>query len=124
MTEQRTKINLEPTDVTREFILTSPLVVSSDIIGYIEVPEGFLTDGASIPVGLRWLFPFGGKKMLAAIVHDYLYGANICTKEEADKVFKELMEYKGVEPWRITSMYNGVKYFGGSAWMEESTKTL
>lgn len=123
MTRQLTEILLVPTDEHRVFILGGSLCVSSDIIGKVRIPIGFLTDGASIPLGLRWLFPFGGKKMLAAIVHDYLYGANICTKEEADLVFKELMVYRGVEPWRIKAMYIGVKYCGGSAWRIENTKT-
>ncbi len=121
MTELKSRLLLEPTDDARNFTLGTPLIVSSDILGELEIPEGFLTDGASIPLGLRWLFPFGGKKILAAVIHDYLYGANICEKWEADLVFKEFMEYKGVEPWRISTMYNGVKYLGGSAWTTEST---
>lgn len=115
---------IEPTDETREFFLCKELRVSSDIIGDFVIPAGFVTDGASIPIGLRWLFPFGGRKMVAAVVHDWLYGANICTKEDADLVFKELMEYKEVEPLRVLILYNGVHYLGGSAWTEESTKTL
>src|SRR5581483_3844288 len=39
----------------------------------IEVPHGFVTDGASIPRPLWWLLPTWGTYSRAAVIHDYLY---------------------------------------------------
>ena len=38
----------------------------------IEVPQGFETDGASVPRFLWWLLPAWGTYSRAAVVHDYL----------------------------------------------------
>ena len=40
--------------------------------GNVNAPTDFITDGASIPLFLRWAFSPTGKYFGAAIVHDYL----------------------------------------------------
>src|SRR5438093_7156274 len=40
--------------------------------GRVKVPAGFVTDLASVPVFLTWIFPRYGKYTKAAILHDYL----------------------------------------------------
>ena len=80
------------------------------------VPEGFVFDGASIPIGLRWRFPMGGPKFGAAALHDYLYRTGCVTKEEADKAFYDVMLLNGVNRHDAKMMYLGVKYGGHLAW--------
>ncbi len=59
----------------RVWRLDEPLTYEVGALGsglMIEVPAGFVTDGASIPPPLRGLLPPWGRYSRAAIVHDYL----------------------------------------------------
>jgi hypothetical protein len=53
----------------------------------IVVPKGFVTDFASIPQGL-WSLGLGpqGRYSRAAVVHDYLYWSQGCTRAQADRL--------------------------------------
>jgi hypothetical protein len=53
--------------------LTDPLIYDSKTVGKIIVPEGYVTDFASVPrVPIAYLLT-GGLAHAAAVVHDYLY---------------------------------------------------
>lgn len=84
----------------------------------IEVPAGFVYDGASIPRPLWWLIgsPFTGRYRRAALVHDYLYAVHGCSREEADRVFLEAMDEDRVPKWRRWAMYRGVRLGGAGPW--------
>src|SRR5687767_6419042 len=53
----------------------------------IEVPRGFVTDFASIPYGVTAFFLPTGQYSRAAVVHDYLYWTQRCSREQADRIF-------------------------------------
>jgi len=81
------------------------------------VPEGFKTDGASIP---RFLWsitgcPIKAKYVMAAILHDYLYSreANV-PFDHANKAFYRNMRRAGVNKFKAKLMFLAVKYFGKS----------
>ena len=83
----------------------------------ITVPKGFVTDFASIPQPF-WsagLSP-NGKYSKAAIVHDYLYWAQGCTRKQADNILMIAMKESGVEATTRTAIYEGVRLGGDSAW--------
>lgn len=82
----------------------------------ITVPAGFVCDFASTPRWLWWLLPPWGKYGRAAIVHDFAYREQFCTKEAADALFREGMRASGVGRTRATVMYFAVVMFGGKAW--------
>lgn len=82
----------------------------------IHVPEGTVTDLASVPRVLWFIFPPHGKYAKAAIVHDYLYAQAIGTKAWADLVFLEAMEVLGVPRTRRRLMYWAVRLFGRGAY--------
>lgn len=86
----------------------------SPSLGWIEVPAGTLTDGASIP-RIFWniLSPFGSY-FKAALPHDYLYSAENkrFTRQQADTVLREGMIAAGV-PWHKRAViYYAVRAFG------------
>ena len=107
----------------------------------IRVPEGFVTDFASIPRVLWTVLPPTGKYGKAAVVHDYLYvvggkvpcgwctterakfphlnedeshcpNTKIYTKADADRIFLEAMEVLGVNWVQRKLMYRAVRWFG------------
>ncbi len=86
----------------------------------VEVPQGFVTDLASIPrffwQGLR---P-EGRYAYAAVVHDYLYWEQSRSREEADQILKIAMEDSKVDPKLIKTIYAAVRGFGQKAWDNNS----
>lgn len=90
------------------------------------VPAGVVTDGASVPRPLWWLYPpFGGEYDRAAIIHDYLYQhAEVFEGDddghigrgEVDGCFLEMM---GVDEFRRTGrrvVHAGVRSGGWRSW--------
>jgi hypothetical protein len=88
------------TDRHRQFVLIEPFKYqppnSSEAI---VVPAGFVTDFASIPDPMKMFF---GPSVhdLPALVHDFLYWRQSCTREQADKVFYQALDYFGVSKVR------------------------
>lgn len=95
-------------------------VGSEDSDTVICVPAGFETDFASMPMGVRNLFPPMGRWARPAIIHDYLYATKgedgRFTRADADHIFREAMEVVGVPAWRRTVMYRAVRIGGGGGW--------
>ena len=99
------------------YILYRPLTYDSDILGRsITIPSGFATDLASIPTGLWNILPKTGKYDAAAVVHDYLYQFNTCTRAEADAVLLEAMTVCAVGATKKRIIYWGVRLGGWRAW--------
>jgi len=97
----------------RVLILAEPLQYESDFLKCIvEVPEGFVSDGASVPKFLRWMYHPFGEYLRAAVVHDWFCVTQTISSDEAAIVFKEAMKVCGVNAWRRRKMYWAVKYFG------------
>ena len=99
------------------WILMEPVVY---VIGntklQVEVPKGFVTDFASVPYGVTAFFLPTGRYSRAAVVHDYLYWTQRCTREQADRIFLLAMIESDV-PYRTRStIYRTVRAGGESSW--------
>lgn len=114
---EKSKLILKPLS-NGKAILLDDYVYS--INGYdIKVFRGFVTDGASIPKSLQWLYNPYGKYIKAAVVHDYLYSVYNNTginRTLADKIFKHIMKETGVDDRTVRRFYAAVKYFGVTSW--------
>jgi hypothetical protein len=69
----------------------------------VRVPEGFITDGPSIPSIIRWAVPKKaiGQAMKSAAVHDLLREDERFTLLEGDSIFYMCMEAEGTPAfWR------------------------
>lgn len=89
----------------------------------ITVPEGFITDGASIDplryMGLLLLFSLLiGYGERAHTVHDYLYATQPerYTRKDVEKLYYEMLRADGVARWRASIYYAGVYAFGWYRW--------
>ena len=84
------------------------------------VPRYFKSDGASVPRFFwRLVFPSSDTKAIrAAFAHDYIYRMHPdgWTKEDADRMFHDLLIADGVSKFRAWLAYKGVSWFGGWAW--------
>lgn len=88
----------------------------------IKVPKGFVTDYASIPKLLRAIILPYGKHSGASVVHDWLYSSNCnleISREQADKIFLEVLKEEKVNFLLRTLMYISVKKFGGRRFRNE-----
>lgn len=88
----------------------------------IVVPEGFITDLASIPRVFWNILPPNGQYAKAAVLHDYLYQNAIKNKAYADGIFLEAMEVLGVAKWKRVLMYRAVRLFGRGNYQLSKTK--
>lgn len=82
----------------------------------VDVPEGFVTDLASIP---RYLWPImakTGRYGNAAIYHDWLYTEQPCDRATADRVFDRALVEMGVDDSTRKIMWAAVRVFGGAGW--------
>lgn len=79
---------------------------------WVEVPEGFLTDFASVPRILWSLYPPDDVYTQAAVVHDYLYSIKDRPRKECDDILLLGMEALGVDGLTRTNIYEAVREFG------------
>lgn len=112
---------------THTLMLMEPFIVYSGYLNVtIVVPEGFTFDGESIPLALQWLAPPFGDSKRGACVHDWLYrNAGFFDSEgvlrpvlrkQADEVYRELIEAKGLPRWRANIRWAALRLVGGFAW--------
>ena len=109
---------VKPFADSRDWMLVESVDYSIGNSGVIiSVPKGFVTDFASIPQPL-WSFGLSpyGRFSKAAIVHDYLYWMQNCTREQADNLLLIAMKESGVSRSQQDEIYLGVRAGGETAW--------
>jgi hypothetical protein len=82
----------------------------------IVVPLGFVTDFASTPRALWAVLPPFGTYQLAAVVHDFLYWDQGCSREQADALLRVAMFESKVEARKRDIIWQAVRRFGQTAW--------
>lgn len=96
---------------------------TKDSNSYVDVPTGFLTDGATIPRILWWLLPPIEEYTQATTLHDLLcqrYAIIVVkngvptevkiTRKEVDQILKEAMNVLNVTPWKKHTINLGVTF--------------
>ena len=89
----------------------------------IVVPKGFVTDFASISEKL-WSFGLSpyGQYSRAAVVHDYLYWSQCCTKAQADRLLVIAMKESNVGDFDELAIYWGVYLGGEGPWNQNAAE--
>jgi len=82
----------------------------------LTVPVGFVTDFASIPQALQSIIRQNGLYILPAVVHDYLYWKQSCTREQADQLFMLAMIENKVADVHRFPIHAAVRAAGSFAW--------
>ena len=118
---EKIKLILEPISNGKAILLEEYVY---DINGYlIRVPKSFITDGASVPHSLQWLYNPYGKYINAAVIHDYLYSSYNNTginRTLADKIFRHIMQETGVDIRTVRRFYTAVRCFGETSWKKKN----
>ena len=84
----------------------------------IRVPNGFVTDFASVPWYARSAISVLGRHSIPAIVHDYLYWEQRCTREQADAILADAMDEYNSSKWQQWLVFYSVHWRAGGAWEE------
>ena len=87
----------------------------------IVVPKGFVTDFASLPQPL-WSLGLSphGQYSRAAVIHDYLYWAQGCTREQSDRLLLIAMKESKVGGFDEFVVYQGVNLGGKGPWNDNA----
>ena len=111
MSEFKTDLDARLKDDDCVWVIDSPLVYVSNILGSITVKAGFETDFASVPRIPLFYSLFGDRAHREAVIHDYLYRTDCvppASFSEANSVFLEAMECRGKSWYVRFPMYLGV----------------
>lgn len=84
----------------------------------VTVPRGFVSDFASIPAAFRSILSPIGQHGRAAIIHDYLYWQQECTREQADRIMLLAMTESGVSYAERRVIYWTLRRLGLNAWVD------
>lgn len=87
------------------------------------VPEGFLTDFASVPRLAQWLID-DDDFAPAAVLHDWFYASHIVTKREADALFREALRSLGCGWLSSWIQWRAVHRLGFIAWNSRREKLI
>lgn len=86
----------------------------------VAVPEGYVTDFASIPGFVQWLISPFGRHSEAAVIHDWLYTlgtpGDAKGRKIADRTFRRALKLVGVGWVRRSLMYRAVRLGGRSGY--------
>lgn len=91
---------------------------------HLSVSPGLRTDGGSIPKIFQSIVSPLGCYLLAFLVHDILYAGEFCTRQEADWILLELLEYLGAHWLRRNEIYSAVRIGGGAVWQNHAKKSI
>lgn len=105
-----TELELRATE-PGEWALLAPLKWSGDN-WMITVPDGFITDLASIPRLLRGAINQNGASRRPAVLHDWLYCSQICSRRTADHLFLCALKADGLGFLSRWAMYSAVRSAG------------
>ena len=114
MTQFRTSLLLRPLP-GRLWEVKCTFVCDTNTAGLLAVPKGFICDLTSIPRFLWWAStPTDHPE--AAVVHDWGYRDKHLPQPLADAVYRELLEFSGMSPFRARNRYWALRAFGRFAY--------
>lgn len=112
-----TPVDFRPFSDARFWIVKQPLVYRVGISrDSVVVPRGFVTDFASIPPVLQSLIQQNSANLLPAVVHDFLYWTQVCTRVQSDQLLKLAMIENRVATAQRVAIYAAVRAVGSFAW--------
>lgn len=96
------------------FQLTSDFYVMLECEQEIVVPEGFVTDFASVPRLPIVYLAVGNTGHKAAVLHDWLYYTKRFSRKACDLYFYHALRESGVNWFYARAMYSAVRLAGGA----------
>lgn len=82
----------------------------------VHVPRGFVTTMGSVPQIFWSLLPPESHFIYASVVLDYLYWDQKTSREDANRIFREMLLELNATQSQVDVLYEAVKIFGQAAW--------
>lgn len=80
----------------------------------VVVPKGYVTDLATTPEWIHWLYPPLNKHYIkSSIIHDYIYDFSDFSRVKCDWLFLKAMKCEGFDFVGRWNFYFSVRLFGG-----------
>jgi hypothetical protein len=106
---------IQPLSDGIRWVLVEPYTLQTDE-GSITAPPGYITDLASTPRCIWWIFPPFGTYTGAAVIHDWLYTNELYTRKIDDDIFYDISRLGGTPVWKAYWMYLNLRWFGWVGW--------
>ena len=117
----------------KKFVTTKDIALHLSTRETIIIPRGYRFDGASVPRGFWWFIPRLDDRILAVLLHDYLYWSDYGRDEMGDakaKMFidKEFLLWMNVQlgdtlnKIKNYTAYYSVKLFGWKIFKRRNTE--
>lgn len=101
------------------------VTLSNGIKFRIIIKAGFMTDLASTPKAMWWLYPpFDEHWGAAALLHDILYAAEIFKKHLNDECLRVGMKVSGASKMTRFNFYTAVKCWGWTVYRKHAEKNI
>ena len=99
--------------------------VSGGVRYTVTLRAGFLTDLASTPKAIWWLFPpFDSQWGMPALAHDGLYAGEIVSRLKADQLLKDGMEICAARLITRFLFFSAVRDWGWLVWSKHTDITV
>lgn len=99
------------------FELTKEIEVQLSNGDYHYIPEGYITDFATVPRIFRGIIWGAGNHNLATLIHDYLYDNQLYSRKFADKEMLYWLLKCGCSKAKSYAMYYACR-IGGKKWWD------
>jgi hypothetical protein len=121
---QPVDVYFSPVPNSTDWIVRKPITYYSKLLDrWFIIPQNFITDLASTPSWIWWLYPPSDIYDLAVGLHDWLYWTQETTRAEADDVLREAMLVCGCKQGAANNFHFGVNIGGGAIWKKYSQIT-
>ena len=85
-------------------------------VGTVTIPEGFVTDFASVPRLPFMFWLLGDRADYAALIHDYLYATAKFPRAKCDAIFRHVAGWEGVGWLARWTMWTGIRVGGWASY--------
>ena len=96
-------------------------------VGYhrMVIPQGFITDGGSVPCGLwNWFNPLDPEYFPATLIHDFLYVTEYFPRGKCDQIFYEALRALKINRVKAYLMFLAVRVGGQNSWNIRTRKQV
>lgn len=94
------------------YCLLEPLAFLDVDEEYYEAPAGTLTDFASVPRAVWWIWPKQGKHSAATVIHDHLCTERTLPSPKVHGIYRRALRACLCSVWTIWGHWISVRLFG------------
>jgi hypothetical protein len=103
------------------WMLVEDFLVVDDVKGEIRVPKGFQSDFGSVPKLFRNIISPTGKGVWGFVLHDWEYGTQTMSRDDADHLLIRWLEFCGEDTVESNVIFDALRIGGEIDWDEDKS---